>query len=69
MEQLSRYELVLSDQDELNDFKVASLEDDGLFIYRKIEIGNEDRLHIIKVDTSLNESWQGYISISKFIIK
>lgn len=65
VEQLNRYELVLSDQEELNDFKVASLEDDGLFIYRKIEIGNEDRLHLIKVDTSLNESWQGYISIAK----
>lgn len=65
VEQLSRYELLLSDQDQLNDFKVASLEEDGLLIYRKIEIDHEDRLHLIKVDTSLNESWQGYISIAK----
>ncbi|MCW5909960.1 MAG: hypothetical protein KIT62_02740 [Cyclobacteriaceae bacterium] len=65
VEQLSRYELVLGNYDGAEDFKVASLEEDGLLIYRKVEIAGDDRLHLIKVDTSLSESWQGYISVAK----
>ncbi|MBX2895661.1 MAG: hypothetical protein KF763_09480 [Cyclobacteriaceae bacterium] len=65
VEQLNRFELVLSQADESGNFQVASLEEDGLLIYRKVEIGDEDRLHLIKVDTSLQQSWQGYIGLAK----
>jgi hypothetical protein len=65
VEQLNRYELVLNSNDENEDFNVASLEADGLLIYRKVEIAGEDRLHLIKVDTALAESWQGYVAMSK----
>ncbi|MCE7863153.1 MAG: hypothetical protein DYG99_06395 [Bacteroidetes bacterium CHB5] len=65
VEQLSRYELVITGN-EGEAFNVASLEEDGLLIYRKVIVPGEDnRLHLIKIDTTLRESWQGYISVAR----
>jgi hypothetical protein len=65
VEQLDRYELVVN-ENESEDFKVASLDEDGLLIYRLLEeVGENNRLHLIKVDTALRESWQGYVGLGK----
>jgi len=60
--------MVINTQDKSEDFKVASLEEDGLLIYRKLELADEAQLQLIKVDTALAESWQGYISIGRNLV-
>ncbi|HRE65914.1 MAG TPA: hypothetical protein PLM56_13180 [Cyclobacteriaceae bacterium] len=65
VEQLNRYELLLNDRDDNESFRVASLEEDGLLIYRKLIMPDGDRMHLIKIDTTLAESWQGYIGMDK----
>ncbi|MBX2901503.1 MAG: hypothetical protein KF775_17765 [Cyclobacteriaceae bacterium] len=68
LEQLDRYELILPDNEsaERNQFKVASLEDDGLLIYRVVsEATGDDKLQLIRLDTAMKEKWQGFVALDK----
>jgi hypothetical protein len=63
--QLARFELELTENDENEDFKVASLNQEGLLIYRNLMADTQSVLELIRVDTSLTESWRGFIAIQR----
>jgi len=65
VDQLARYELTLHDEDQNESYQVSTLEEDGLLVYRRLEGKTEDQLELIKIDTALNETWRGYITIQK----
>ncbi len=62
---LNHFELILEDQNNLDNPQVTSLGEAGVLIHRKV-IGNaEDHIELIKLDTTLRESWRGVIKIEK----
>lgn len=65
IDQQARYEILLN-EDEINvNYQIASLAENGILIYRKLSDKKDDQLELIKVDTTLKESWRGYIAMSK----
>jgi len=65
IDQQARFELLLNQNDENENYKVSSLDEAGILIYRR-QLGNkEDQLELIKVDTLLKENWRGYIALNK----
>ncbi len=65
-QQTDRFELVLAANDE-EDFQVASAQDNGLMIHRRIIEPQMDQLEIIRIDTSLREVWRKKIPVGKDI--
>lgn len=65
VKQLERFELVINEKEDHENYQASSLEEDGIFIYRRIFGKKEDQLELIKVDSSLHENWRGYITLQK----
>lgn len=63
--QLDRFEILLSEQDENENYQVSSLEEKGLLLSRRLIGKTEDIIELIKIDTALHETWKGYITIPK----
>ncbi len=65
IDQQARFELLLSDNDLHGNYEVSSLAEQGILVYRMVTDSREDKLELIKVDTSLHESWRGFITLQK----
>ena len=63
--QLDRFELLLNENEIHENYQATSLEEDGIFIYRRVLGKKEDQLELIKIDSSLHENWRGYITLQK----
>lgn len=62
IQQSARFETPLTEV-ENEYFKVISVRQQGLVMYRRLTGRKEDQIELIRVDTSLNEVWKGYIAI------
>ncbi|MBL7863672.1 MAG: hypothetical protein JNK10_02275 [Cyclobacteriaceae bacterium] len=62
--QMARFELPLEEKDEVK-YLTAGLAENGLMAYRRVGGRKEDHVELIKVDTSLHETWRGSIPIDK----
>lgn len=65
VEQLGRYELILNDGEENENYQVTSLGTDGLLVTRKAIRKADDIVELIVLDTTLRERWKGFITIDK----
>jgi len=63
--QLARFELAISENDENENFNVTSLDQEGILIYHNLFADAQNLLELIRVDTSLTEIWRGYIAIQR----
>lgn len=63
--QQGRYEIVLNENDENENYKVSSLGQDGVLLSRRMISRNEDYLELIRVDTSLHDQWKGFVPLDK----
>lgn len=61
--QTDRFEVPIESRSEV--FDVASSSDSGLFLYRQYVGFKEDQIQLVKLDTGLDEKWNGYISVAK----
>lgn len=65
VDQQGRYEIILNENDENENYKVSSLGEAGVLLSRRIISRNDDFLELIRVDTSLRDRWKGFIPIGK----
>src|SRR3989337_3351065 len=63
--QTNRYELPVEKDDY---FQVIPSQEDGIFLHRRLYATSDDKIEIIKLDTSFNVNWKGFLSIDKKII-
>lgn len=60
--QTDRYELPLDRNDY---YEVMPSQEDGIFLYRRLYATSDDKIEIIKLDTTFNVNWKGYLSVDK----
>ncbi|NOT75859.1 MAG: hypothetical protein HOP08_13115 [Cyclobacteriaceae bacterium] len=60
-----RIEIPINEDSNAEKFKAIGIEKNGLIIYRIIPGREEDKLELIKVDTSFIEGWRGYIGVPR----
>lgn len=65
--QTLRFEIPLQEDDN-NDFNVVSTNEFGLILYRRLVGRRGDQMELIRLDTSLNETWRGYIELDKNVV-
>ncbi|HKZ37537.1 MAG TPA: hypothetical protein VJ184_07810 [Chryseolinea sp.] len=63
--QTNRYELPVEKDDY---FEVMPSQEDGIFLHRRLYATSDDKIEIIKLDTSFNVNWKGFLSIDKKMI-
>jgi hypothetical protein len=62
--QKARYEL--TEAGDGSEYKLLPWDENGLLVYRRVELeGTSDVLHLLKLDTALNEKWVNSVSVSK----
>ncbi len=61
--QTNRYE-VAAGRDEKS-FEVIPAAQDGIFLYRRLFSAPTDHIEIVKLDTSFQESWKGFLPVDK----
>ena len=61
--QSERYETILQDGDK-EPYKVVSVREQGIVLYRKLTQSKENTLELVRVDTALIEVWRGYIQLN-----
>jgi hypothetical protein len=59
--QSDRIEIPITEQEGM--FEVVSAEEDGLFLQRRYRFSDGDKLQLIKLDTSFQVRWQGYLPV------
>lgn len=68
VDQLARFEIAIDENDENENFKVSSLDQEGILIYRNLLADAQNLLELIRVDTTLTETWRGYIAIQNNLL-
>jgi len=63
--QTNRYELPVEKNDY---FEVMPSQEDGIFLHRRLYATDDDKIEIIKLDTSFQVNWKGFLSIDKRMI-
>ncbi|MFM8848897.1 MAG: hypothetical protein ACKOE5_00665 [Cytophagales bacterium] len=66
VEQTARWEIPLNQDGEV--YKVATADSLGAVVYSKNQGQSIDQLELIRLDTTLNEVWKGYINLEKFLV-
>lgn len=61
--QTDRFELPIANGNHF--FEIVPASDKGLFLHRRLSGLNEDQLHLIKLDTSFQQIWSGFLAIDK----
>ena len=64
IKQAGRFEINL-DREEPDEYTTAGLAENGLMLYRRHPGKKQDQIELIKVDTSLQEQWRGFIVVEK----
>jgi len=67
VEQQARFELLLPEERDLENFQVTSLNEDGLLIYRLNDDLQTSFIELIKTDSTLSEKWRGQIPIDPLL--
>ena len=49
-------------------YEIIPANEDGIFLYRKLISSTADNIEIIKLDTSFQEKWRGYLPIDKKLL-
>jgi hypothetical protein len=65
IDQQARFEILLNENDINENYATASLDKQGILVYRRLVGRGDDQLELIKVDTTLKENWHGYIAVQK----
>ncbi len=61
--QTDQFSLELRDDEEK--YRIAGLGEKGAMLYRQVSSGNEDRIELIKIDTTLKTIWKNYFIVAK----
>jgi hypothetical protein len=64
VDQIGRFELPITEEGDPF-YSVVSAHTDGLVIFRKLLGKGTDEMQVIRLDTSLNEIWRGFVSLEK----
>lgn len=65
--QINRYEIPAA-RDEKT-FEVLPAKEEGIFLYRRLASSTTDHIEIVKLDTTFQEKWRGYLPVDrKFLL-
>jgi hypothetical protein len=59
--QTQRFEVPVNDNEKI---EIIPADEHGLYLYQQL-LSNDDRIHIVRLDTALNQQWGGYLPVPK----